>query len=367
MAAVAGVPGLSALLTWPTEHLAEAAAHWEDVGERSYGAAHGVWSDALGVDWSGEAAEALRTDTHADMLTTSGVVDQLQEAATVARGGASELEAARSQVQYAVDDARSAGFEVGEDLSVTDRMAGGSAAQMAARQAAAEAHAANIGGRAAQLVSVDAQVAGRVTAAVAGIGSTFPPAPPSKGQVHAVDSHTFKQDPSFPVKPEDMTEAEARAAWAEVNAEINEWNARCGKTFILPAQQGAYESCLAGKQPLLDKQAAIRGRLHDLNVPIEGEEPTQHPGTAEPPFPPPQQINGYTGHGQERVEGRDGHGVSDSALQDAVKNPVGPPTYAPDQYGGNYTYVGKDATVILSKDGKVVTAWSSSRNGWRYP
>jgi len=367
VAAVAGVPGLSALLTWPTEHLAEAAAHWEDVGERSYGAAHGVWSDALGVDWSGEAAEALRTDTHADMLTTSGVVDQLQEAATVARGGASELEAARSQVQYAVDDARSAGFEVGEDLSVTDRMAGGSAAQMAARQAAAEAHAANIGGRAAQLVSVDAQVAGRVTAAVAGIGSTFPPAPPSKGQVHAVDSHTFKQDPSFPVKPEDMTEAEARAAWAEVNAEINEWNARCGKTFILPAQQGAYESCLAGKQPLLDKQAAIRGRLHDLNVPIEGEEPTQHPGTAEPPFPPPQQINGYTGHGQERVEGRDGHGVSDSALQDAVKNPVGPPTYAPDQYGGNYTYVGKDATVILSKDGKVVTAWSSSRNGWRYP
>ncbi len=201
MAAVAGVPGLSALLTWPTDHLTEAAAHWEDVGERSYGVAHGVWSDALGVDWSGEAADALRTDTHADMLTTSGVVDQLQEAASVARRGASELEAARSSVRYAVEDARSAGFEVGEDLSVTDRMAGGSAAQMAARQAAAEAHAANIGGRAAQLVSVDAQVASRVTAAVAGIGSTFPPAPSSNGQVHAVDSHTFKQGPDKPPPP----------------------------------------------------------------------------------------------------------------------------------------------------------------------
>src|SRR5206468_5816922 len=165
---------------------------WEDVGERSYVVAHGVWSDALGADWRGEAADALRTDTHADMLTTSGVVDQLQEAATVARSGASELEAARSQVRYAVEDARSAGFEVGEDLSVTDRMAGGSAAQMAARQAVAEAHAANIGGRAAQLVSVDAQVAGQVSAAVAGVGSTFPPVPSSNGQVHAVDSHSFK-------------------------------------------------------------------------------------------------------------------------------------------------------------------------------
>jgi hypothetical protein len=198
MAAVAGSPGLSSLLAWPTDHLTEAAAHWEDVGERSYGAAHGVWSDALGVDWSGEAADALRTDTHADMMTTSGVVDQLQEAATVARRGASELDAARSSVRYAVEDARSAGFEVGEDLSVTDPISGGSAAQVAARQAAAEAHAANIGGRAAQLVSVDAQVASRVTAAVAGIGSTFPQRSSTNGRAHAVDSHTFKKGPDKP-------------------------------------------------------------------------------------------------------------------------------------------------------------------------
>ena len=177
MAAVSGAPGLSALLAWPTDHLTEAAAHWETVGERSYGVAHGVWSDALTVDWSGEAAEALRTDTHADMMTTSAVVDQLQSAASVARSGASELDAARSQMRYAVEDARSAGFEVGEDLSVTDRMSGGSAAQRVARQAAAQAFAGNIGGRAAQLVSVDAQVAGRITAAVAGVGNTVPAKP----------------------------------------------------------------------------------------------------------------------------------------------------------------------------------------------
>jgi hypothetical protein len=185
MAAVAGIPSLSALLAWPTDHLTEAADHWETVGERSYGVAHGVWSDALTVDWRGEAAEALRTDTHADMMTTSAVVDQLQEAASVARSGASELDAARSQMRYAVEDARSAGFEVGEDLSVTDRTTGGSAAQQAARQAAAQAFAGNIGGRAAQLVSLDAQVAGRITAAAAGVGDTFPQTPPTNGQVRA--------------------------------------------------------------------------------------------------------------------------------------------------------------------------------------
>jgi hypothetical protein len=367
MAAVAGIPSLSALLAWPTDHLTEAADHWETVGERSYGVAHGVWSDALTVDWRGEAAEALRTDTHADMLTTSAVVDQLQEAASVARSGASELDAPRAQMRYAVEDARSAGFEVGEDLSVTDRMTGGSAAQRAVRQAAAQAFAGNIGERAAQLVSVDAQVAGKITAAVAGVGNTFPQTPPTNGQIHAVDSHTFKQDPSLPVNPKDMTEAEARAAWEAANADINAWNARCGRTFVIPTEQGAFDACVADKQPLLDRQAAIRSRLRDLGVPIEGEEPAHHPDTAEPPFPPPRQINGYTGHGHERIEGRDGHGVNDGALQDAVEDPIGPPEYAPDQYGGNYTYVGKDATVVLSKDGKVITAWANSRDGWRNP
>src|SRR6201992_672679 len=236
MAAVAVAPGLSALLAWPTEHLTEAASHWETVGERSYGVSHGVWRDALAVDWDGEAAEALSTDTHADLMTTSAVVDQLQSAASVARSGASDLDAARSQMRYAVEDARSAGFEVGEDLSVADRMSGGSAAQRVARQAAAQAFAGNIGERAAQLVSVDAQVAGRITAAVAGVGNTFPHAPSTDGQVRAVDNHSFKQDPPspLPVDPHDMTAPEAQAAWAEVNDEIKAWNARCGRDTAGP-------------------------------------------------------------------------------------------------------------------------------------
>lgn len=121
MSAVVGSPSLSQLLAWPTEHLTQAADHWETVGARSYGVANRVWRDALSIGWQGDAAESLRTATHADMVTTSAAVDQMHAAAKVARSGASDLSAARSRVRYAVEDARTAGFNVGEDLSVTDR------------------------------------------------------------------------------------------------------------------------------------------------------------------------------------------------------------------------------------------------------
>ncbi|RWR37449.1 hypothetical protein DK313_15270, partial [Mycobacterium tuberculosis] len=47
---------------------------------------------------------------------------------------------------------------------------------------------------------------------------------------------------------------------------------------------------------------------------------------------------------------------------------VGPPQFKVDELGrGAYVYVGKDATVVLNKDGQVVTAWANSRAGWRNP
>jgi hypothetical protein len=109
MTVVAAFPDLSQLMSWPTEHLTEAADHWEAVGARSYGVAHQVWRDALSVDWQGQGAEALRTATHTDMRATSGVADQLQAAAKTARGGAADLHAARSRLRYAVRDANAAG------------------------------------------------------------------------------------------------------------------------------------------------------------------------------------------------------------------------------------------------------------------
>jgi hypothetical protein len=373
MSAVAGVPGLSVLLAWPTEHLSEAADHWDSVAERNYGVAHQVWRDALSADWQGDTAEALRTATHADLQTVNAAVDQLQAASSVARTGASDLDAARSRVRYAVEDASTAGYEIGEDLSVTDRMTGGSAVQRAARQAAAQAFAGDIGQRAAQLVSLDAQVASNITAAIAGIGQTFPQIPaavasPTGNGVRAVDNHTFKQDPPspLPVDPKDMTADEARTEWAAVNAEIKAWNARCGVENVGPLPPAQYSACMASRGPLIERQAAIRARLGQLGIAVEGEDPAP-PATTEPPFPPPPQIDGYTGHGRESVDDRDSHGVNDDALQDAVEHPLSPPSYQVDEQGrGAYLYQGKDATVVLNKDGQVVTAWPNNHHGWRH-
>jgi hypothetical protein len=90
-------------------------------------------------------------------------------------------------------------------------------------------------------------------------------------------------------------------------------------------------------------------------------------GEGEPPFPPPKQITGKTAHGEEQMAGRDGHGVSDDAAHDAVTNPVKPPKYRPDKYGGAYRFTGKTAVVNLNEKGEVVTAWARTSAGWRNP
>jgi hypothetical protein len=201
MSAVAGFPGLSQLLARPTEHLTEAADYREAIGGRCYGVANQVWQDAVSIDWQGEAADTLRTAAHTDMLTTSAVADQLHAAAKVARGGASDVYTARSRVRYAVEDARTAGFDVGEDLSVTDRSSGGSPAQRAARQAQAQTLAGDIRQRAAQLVGLDQQVAGKISAAVAGIRDAFPPSPAQPTHQKTTESTPSSSTPSNKTRP----------------------------------------------------------------------------------------------------------------------------------------------------------------------
>ncbi|MCX2729473.1 hypothetical protein OOZ19_04425 [Saccharopolyspora sp. NFXS83] len=84
----------------------------------------------------------------------------------------------------------------------------------------------------------------------------------------------------------------------------------------------------------------------------------------EAPAKPPEEITGMTKHGEERAMGRDGHGVSDQAMKDAVENPV---KSVKEQAGGKYKYTGEDATVILGSDGQVITTWARNSNGWRHP
>lgn len=185
-------PGLSELVSWPTEHLVGAAQRWTAAADRWTEVFGQVWQDSVSVDWQADAADALRNRTTMDRAKVNGLSEQLYDAARVARGGASGLEAASSRVRYAVQDARQAGFRVGQDLSVTDRYSGLPAAQRVARQAQARAFAGDIHQRATQLVELDQQVAGRIGGALSGVGGvSFPEAP-----VAPMDDH-FRAGPDF--------------------------------------------------------------------------------------------------------------------------------------------------------------------------
>ncbi len=61
------------------------------------------------------------------------------------------------------------------------------------------------------------------------------------------------------------------------------------------------------------------------------------------------------------VISHDAVGVSTRALLSALKEPI----KVPIQSGGRVKIVGKEATVILNRAGKVITAWARSSAGTR--
>jgi hypothetical protein len=69
-------------------------------------------------------------------------------------------------------------------------------------------------------------------------------------------------------------------------------------------------------------------------------------------------ITGHTKHGLNQSIGRDGgRGVNAAAKFDAVKNPV----KIVAQTGDRTKYIGKNAQVVLNKDGKVISVFGKSR------
>jgi hypothetical protein len=210
-----GLPTLSQIRAWDVEHLIKAADHWEGTADGWDRTAIQVWQDSHVLPWEGQARDTLIERTTADKTAMGGKADQLRESASIARRGASDISAAQRAVLYKVDDAHNAGFVVGEDLSVTDTRSSRTAAERAARQAQAQAFAADIRQRAAQLVGLDHEVAGNLANAASGIGNTTFNEQPIKTaddkivgddsaerrySVRLVDN-TFKQDGPTPTPP----------------------------------------------------------------------------------------------------------------------------------------------------------------------
>jgi hypothetical protein len=345
-----GVPFLSEIHAWDVTHLQNAARDWTATAEHwesSFSSIHRATVSPGGTVWEGVAAEAAQARAFADLVQVRGLADVLHESAAIARRGADALDSAKRSVLDAVEEADSAGYVVGEDLSVTPPRGGLAAA------AQAQLYAASIQDRAAQLVAHDQAIAANITTASASLnGVTFPEPqqPPAARALGAGFKLNHQWDP--------YTDQPAHGPFEPVEPGRPQFDPKTGTVEGgggFPPMGGKGGSGTGG-------EAGGKGEGHGG----QGEGPP-HPAPGEPHFPPPQHINGFTDHGQERIQARDGHGVNDGALNEAVEHPVNPPRFKVDDQGrGSYVYEGPDAVVVLNKDGQVVTGWAKNQNGWRH-
>jgi len=201
------LPTLSQIRNWDTEHLSHAADEWEAEAERWETAYEQNYQRLAATDWQGQGREAALERAGLDLVKVRGPAWQLREAATAARYGFAQQNGAKDWALDAVVDAEQAGFSPTEDLSVTDRQTGGSAATRAARQAEAQALAAQIRHRAALLVVSNQEVATKITAAAGNIGEfsfdeptgvAATPSTQKNNGIQLVDNKAWKQDPPPP-------------------------------------------------------------------------------------------------------------------------------------------------------------------------
>jgi hypothetical protein len=214
MPAATSLPSLSQVQTLDTTYLLEAQQYWTRTGnlwDQVFTEISETMSTPGGTPWKGKTAAAAQERAHIDLMEVRGAVFQLHEAAGIAGRGDEQLQACKQEVLDAVRDAHAAGFEVGENYSVTERFPGGSPALRAERLAQAKGHAAFIRHRVGVLVATDQGIATQITATTGGIDNlNFHETPAGVDDtivrhdkdnvVQRVDNH-WKQEPTPTPKP----------------------------------------------------------------------------------------------------------------------------------------------------------------------
>jgi uncharacterized protein YukE len=108
-----GLPRLSDIQAWDTQHLTTAAQSWDDTATRWQNGFADVVQHSYtpgGSAWEGVAATAAQERALADRTKVNTVAERLRTLAADARTGATEISAARRQVLSAVNAARCASF-----------------------------------------------------------------------------------------------------------------------------------------------------------------------------------------------------------------------------------------------------------------
>jgi hypothetical protein len=165
------LPPLSELLSWSTTHLTAGADYWDALAGRWDSSFKEIHQRIRASGWEGQAYDATHERTYWDSVKVGNAADDLRDGAQTARRGASDVTSAQDRLRESVSKARNAGFDVGDDYTVTSRETGGNPAQQAQRQAQAESLAEDIRWRATALVDIDQHAGIRVTNAVGHLGN----------------------------------------------------------------------------------------------------------------------------------------------------------------------------------------------------
>ncbi|OBG55784.1 MULTISPECIES: hypothetical protein [unclassified Mycobacterium] len=257
---------LSQIRSWSTQHLTDAASYWTQTADRWEDSFLTMRNQSQSIAWHGAGGDALRQRTGADLSVVTGKADQLRKAAGIARSGASDISSAKQQALHAIEDAQHAGFDVGEDLSVSYHDHGGSAAEQAAGQAQAEQLATEIWSRAAQLEAADGKVAGQLTAATAGLNDVVFSTGHDGSGVKLVD---FDQNPGSqppPFAPWDTPDGKAPPG-AGLSPALQQM--LLGGNPAKLTGQGLVDNLQQFVQSLPEndpRQAYLRGQLADLQA-----------------------------------------------------------------------------------------------------
>lgn len=175
---------LSQVLAYNTEHLVDAAAHWQGLADQREEVFASVRNEAWALPWEGQAADATHQRTQSDHDTAMQSAERLRSAAMIAKDGASTLDQMHSRTLYTIEDAQADGFAPTEPLIFVDTRPTANPAELAQRQQQALAYTGQLQSQVADLVNHDTQVGADMHNATAG-----------EGKIQFVD-HTFKTDNS---------------------------------------------------------------------------------------------------------------------------------------------------------------------------
>jgi hypothetical protein len=171
---------LSQVLAYNTEHLVDAAAHWQGLADQREEVFASVRNEAFALPWDGQAADATHQRTQADHDTAMDSAGNLRQAAMIAKDGASTLDQMHSRVLYTLEDAQADGFAPTEALEFVDTQPSANPAVVAQRQQQAQAYTGQIQSQVVDLVNHDTKVGADMSNATSG-----------EGKIQFVD-HTFK-------------------------------------------------------------------------------------------------------------------------------------------------------------------------------